>query len=285
MLTETQRNIIAHECGAIASVTLLAEGHNAYAYRIHTHQSEDLVAKVSTDGGDLSLEAWMLTYLADHSNLPVPSVLYAEPSWFLMHYVPASGLLSASGEEEGAELLAALHRVHADQFGLERDTLIGPLHQPNMPCDDWREFFSKHRLIYMAEQAHQEGALSVSTLKKCYELAERIGEYLDENVLPSLIHGDVWGGNVLTCEGRISGFIDPAIYYADPEIELAFITMFQTFSDAFFRRYHDIKPIHDGFWELRRDLYLLYPLLVHVRIYRSAHYHRQVDAILRRMVG
>ncbi len=63
--------------------------------------------------------------------------------------------------------------------------------------------------------------------------------------------------------GRISAFLDPAIYHADPEIELAFISLFNSFGDAFMRRYAEIRPIREGFFETRRDLYNLYPLLVH----------------------
>ena len=66
---------------------------------------------------------------------------------------------------------------------------------------------------------------------------------------------------------HITGFLDPAIYYGHPEIELAFITLFNTFGEAFFHRYHALRPIAPGFFEQRRDLYNLYPLLVHVRLF------------------
>ena len=62
---------------------------------------------------------------------------------------------------------------------------------------------------------------------------------------------------------RITAFLDPAIYFADPEIELAFISLFDSFGRPFLDRYQEIRPIRDGFFEVRRDLYNLYPLLVH----------------------
>ena len=77
----------------------------------------------------------------------------------------------------------------------------------------------------------------------------------------------MWGGNVLVKGGRIAGFVDPAIYYADPEIELAFSTLFSTFGDAFFARYAELRPLRPGFFEERCDIYNLYPLLVHVRLF------------------
>ncbi|KPK03492.1 MAG: hypothetical protein AMJ56_19040, partial [Anaerolineae bacterium SG8_19] len=64
-------------------------------------------------------------------------------------------------------------------------------------------------------------------------------------------HGDAWAGNILANGDEITGFLDPAIYFADPEIELAFTSLFGTFGDAFFHRYREIRPIKPGFMELR----------------------------------
>ena len=80
---------------------------------------------------------------------------------------------------------------------------------------------------------------------------------------------------------RITAFLDPAIYHADPEIELAFISLFNSFGDAFFERYAEIRPISDGFFEARRDLYSLYPLLVHVYFFGGG-YLDSVRSVLTR---
>ena len=91
----------------------------------------------------------------------------------------------------------------------------------------------------------------------------------------------MWGGNVLVREGRIAGFVDPAIYYADAEIELAFSTLFSTFGEPFFARYGEIRPMRPGFFEQRRDIYNLYPLLVHTRLF-GGHYAGAVKRTLKR---
>jgi fructosamine-3-kinase len=91
----------------------------------------------------------------------------------------------------------------------------------------------------------------------------------------------MWGGNVLAQKGQITGFVDPAIYYADAEIELAFSTLFSTFGDDFFSRYQEHRPLAPGFFEERRDIYNLYPLLVHVCLFGGS-YVNSVDAILKR---
>jgi len=106
-----------------------------------------------------------------------------------------------------------------------------------------------------------------------------LGRGIPEPARPSLIHGDIWAGNVLSVNDHISGFIYPAIYYADPEIGLAFTTLFSTFGDAFFSRYHELRPIRPGFFEERCDIYNLYPLLVHVRLFGGS-YVASVDRML-----
>jgi fructosamine-3-kinase len=102
-------------------------------------------------------------------------------------------------------------------------------------------------------------------------LAERLGTYLAEPRHPSLLHGDLWTGNVLVRGQRIAGFVDPAIYCGHPEIELAFTTMFGKFGPAFFEAYEALLPLEPGFHELRSALYKLYPTLVHVRLFGSAY--------------
>ena len=221
---------------------------------------------VKAGGAELDLEGWMLTYLADHSILPVPKVLHAEDDLLVMSHVETAGGITVQAEEDAADHLAQLHGVTGTAFGLERDTLIGGLPQPNRPSERWVDFFAEHRLMHMGREAHTAGRLPAATLNRIETLCEQLGRWISEPPAPSLIHGNMWTGNVLCNNGRIAGFIDPAIYYADPEIELAFATLFGTFGDPFFKRYREHRPLAPGFFEQRRDLYNLYPLLVHVRL-------------------
>ncbi len=230
-----------------------------------------IVAKSGDKGSHLDLEGFMLRYLSETGGLAVPDVLYAGDELLLMSLLESSGGLTPGAETEAADLLAALHDVGAERFGFARATVIGGLHQPNGESENWVEFFRDQRLLYMAAQALDAGRLPGDLMKRVETLAGRLGDWLDSSATPSLIHGDLWGGNVLCNRGRISGFIDPAIYYADAEIELAFSTLFGTFGDAFFDRYRDHRPIKPGFFEERLDLYNLYPLLVHVRLFGGSY--------------
>jgi fructosamine-3-kinase len=251
-------------------------------YKVELDDGTTLVAKVDPGGAShLERETYMLRYLRENSELPVPEVYHGSNTLLLMEFVEGSSRFSVGAERHAAELLSALHDITADAYGHEQDTLIGSLDQPNPWTGSWIEFFREHRLLYMARVAHEAGRLPAEDLERVERLAERLDEYLEEPEQPSLIHGDVWSANVLAKGDRITAFLDPAIYNADPEIELSFISLFNSFGDAFFERYGELRPIRPGFFERRRDLYNLYPLLVHVYFFGGG-YLSSVQSALRR---
>ena len=250
----------------------LSSGHNARLSIVDVADGRVLVAKEATaPNAKLDIEGRMLRYLAEHSELPVPHVWHNSADLLMMDHLPDDGRMTPKAEQQAAEALAALHQVQGKQFGLDWDTLIGPLHQPNSPSSSWVEFFAQQRLWHMAKAAHDEGKLPADLLHKLEAFLPQLPHLLSEPKFPALIHGDAWQGNVLCGANGLSGFIDPAIYYGHPEVELAFTTLFGTFSERFYHHYDAHNPIADGFWEIRKDVYNLYPLLVHVRLYGSSY--------------
>lgn len=233
-------------------------------------------------GGDLALEGWMLGYLRTRSALPLPAVLESTADHLLLDHVGhRPGAPSRAAEIDAARALAALHAVTAPGFGLERDTLIGPLPQANGWMDSWRDFFRERRLLAMAERVAAGGRLPAAHHNRIERLAGRLDRLLEEPARPALLHGDVWSGNVLFAETAVAAFLDPAISFGHPEIELAFTMLFGPFGEAFYRTYDEIAGIAPGFFEARADLYNLYPLLVHVHLFGQG-YLAPIDATLRR---
>lgn len=260
----------------------LGGGCVSAVYRVRTADGRRVVAKFDETGqAGLTVEAEMLRYLAANTQLPVPTVHHASAALLVMAHLPGESRFSPGAERHAAELLAALHRHTAPAYGFDHDTLIGGLRQPNDRSASWLVFFRDRRLLHMAGEATQVGRLPSDIAGRVEAFAARLGDWLQEPERPSLIHGDVWTTNVLANGDQITAFLDPAIYYAHNEIELAFTTLFHTFSRDFYARYAELNPITPGFFEERKDIYNLYPLLVHVRLFGGS-YVASVDQVLRK---
>src|SRR5690606_36504268 len=213
----------------------LSGGCIADVYRVDFASGDPLVAKAGDGSGpSLTIEAFMLRYLREHSSLPVPEVVYDSDTLLLMTFLPGDSHFNARAQAHAAELIAALHEVRGEAFGFERDTLIGSLRQPNPPAQRWLPCFREQRLLYMTQVAVEAGQLSPEIARRLERFAADLERWLIEPPYPALIHGDLWTTNILAQDGRITGFLDPAIYYAHPEIELAFSTLFNTFDATFF---------------------------------------------------
>ncbi|MDX1413008.1 MAG: fructosamine kinase family protein [Candidatus Promineifilaceae bacterium] len=266
----------------VIQITPLSGGCVGQVYCVVLENGLKIVAKSDDrDTAVLDLEGYMLTFLADNSDLPVPTVLHSSEKLLLMSFMSGESRFSRGAQEHAAELLSSLHKISAPAFGFGRDTLIGGLPQPNPWSDLWLDFFRDQRLIYMANEGVRTGRLPEEIFIRLQRFCERLDRWIEEPESPGLIHGDVWTANVLAEKDLVVGFIDPAIYFADPEIELAFTTLFGTFSTSFFDRYQELTPIRPGFFEERREIYNLYPLLVHVRLFGDS-YVNGIDSTLRR---
>ncbi|MXV64248.1 phosphotransferase [Natronorubrum sp. JWXQ-INN-674] len=263
-----------------AEVTELEGGQIGAVYRIDRADGPPVVAKV--DETPLEVEAFMLRTLARESELPVPDVLFADSDLMILEYVEGSTDHGPAAARDAADRLAALHGERADAFGFKRDTLTGPVRQPNPWTDSWIDFYREHRLEHLTRVAVESGALPSSLAERVAAVGDALEALLDEPDAPSLIHGDIWTTNILSRDGEVTAFLDPATYYGHPEIELAYIDWTGTFGDAFFDRYETHHAVDAGFFDRRRYVYRLYPLLVHVHLF-GGRYVADLEATLDRL--
>lgn len=262
-------------------LTTLAGASTGAVMRADFADGTRLVIKTGADS--LALERRMLADLARDCDVPLPRVVHGDDSILLLEYLDHEpGIPGPAAQRHAGRLLAGLHRVARPAIGYPYDTVIGKLHQPNPTYERWLPFFAEQRLGHMTREGVREGSVSPELAARIDLLAGRLDRYLDEPDRPSLLHGDLWTGNLLHKGDRIVGLIDPAIYWGHPEIELAYMTLFDTVTKDFFAAYRALRPIDEGFFDLRRDIYNIYPLLVHVR-YWDAAYSRPIDATLRRL--
>lgn len=161
--------------------------------------------------------------------------------------------------------LAALHRNTNDSFGLAFNNYIGSLEQHNEPNPSWVNFFIEKRLNTQAGLAYYNDLISKEVYDKFQKFYKLLPDLLPDES-PALLHGDLWSGNVIADNTGDPCLIDPAVYYGNREIELAFTTLFEGFDNRFYEAYHESFPLQPRFEE-RVPIYNIYPLMVHVNIF------------------
>jgi len=199
--------------------------------------------------------------------------------------------LSGEGVESDAgcqarlgEGLAMQHRVSAARCGWHRDNTIGATPQQNAEDADWVRFFQQRRLGYQLDLAARNG-LEPAIVERGRELCARCGAFFSSyRPRPSLLHGDLWGGNA----GRLAAtgepvVYDPAVYYGDRETDLAMTRLFGGFGPAFYAAYQSAWPL-DQAAGTRRTLYNLYHVLNHYNLFGGA-YGRQAAGMIDRLLA
>jgi fructosamine-3-kinase len=252
----------------VEAATDLDGGEVGRVRRLDLADGRALVAK--TGPTPLSVEGRMLRYLADHTDLPVPTVHHAADDLLLLAFVPGGGTVTASVERDAAERLAALHGATAEAYGFPFDTLSGRLAQPNPWTGSWVEFFREHRLLHVARAGRESGRLPADLHDRVRALAGNLDALLVEPAAPALVHGDVWRGNLVVRDGAVAAFLDPACYYGHREVELAYVEWTGTFGSAFRERYRELRPPADGA-AVRRPVYELLPVLEHVEHFGASY--------------
>lgn len=215
--------------------------------------------------------------------LHVPGVLATgeteEGTGFLIQEFVAEGRSKTNSAENFGRALAELHRHHNKQYGLDHDNYIGRLPQSNSWHESWIDFFVEERMVPQLQMATDSGKLGTDTVRRFESMYRKLPELFPDEP-PSLLHGDLWGGNYFYDEKGNATIYDPAVYYGHREIELAFTHLFGGFSNTFYEAYKRNYALENGFQQ-RKDIYNLYPLLVHTNLFGGS-YARQVEGIVKR---
>lgn len=212
-------------------------------------------------------EAGMLKAIAQ-AGVPVPAVLGGDEATLVIAYLSTEGGVSSAWTDLGA-VLSCLHVTTGTRYGWHDDHAFGTLPIVNAWNDKWPDFWARNRLL--DHLPHLSGDLARRIGRLALELPER----LPSNPRPVLLHGDLWGGNVLVTGGTVIGLIDPASCFGHAEVDLAMLTLFDSPGAAFRDAYGPFEP---GFQE-RLPIYRLWPALVHFRLF-GAGYRSMVETCL-----
>jgi len=186
---------------------------------------------------------------------------------------------SQSSQDMGRKLAQMHKKSLGKRFGWDINNTIGSTPQINTWTENWVEFFTKHRLGYQFQLAKRRGG----SFPQADELLNAIPELLaGHEVQPSLVHGDLWGGNAGFIDNGEPVIFDPATYYGDREVDIAMTEVFGGFPAAFYQGYNEVFPLNYGY-EKRKNLYNLYHILNHFNLFGGG-YGSQANGMIARIL-
>ncbi len=255
--------------GGIARRRSVGTGHMSRTEVLELADGRALFVKQAVGPERARAEAEGLRTIARATGPRVPEV-YAVGSgtrgFLIMEYIPPGRRTAEAPRRLGAQLA----RMHAERrerrFGFERDNYIGSMPQHNGWLEGWTEFFAQRRLLPQVRWAAEAGLADRSLVSRVERICGRLPELIAEPEHPSLLHGDLWGGNVIYCENGEGVLIDPAVYYGHRETDLAMTELFGGFDREFYEGYEEVYPLDPGYRE-RVELYNLYHMLNHLNIF------------------
>jgi protein-ribulosamine 3-kinase len=278
------RTAVGRELGsAVQDSAAVSGGCISDAYRCRLADGRAVFVKAARAGAAADMfaqEALGLRRIEETATVRVPRVLGVAPEWLALEWLEPRGQDVVAWQRLGEEL-AALHAVRDDRPGWESDNYIGSLPQRNEPSATWAEFWRDRRLApQLSSAAERLGARMTRDFDPLMSaLDERLAAAQQECC--SLLHGDLWHGNVHFTDGR-AALIDPACSQGHREVDLAMAALFGGFDVRFTDAYCATWPLLPGAAE-RMPIYQLYYLLVHVNLF-GGDYVAQTRAALRRVL-
>jgi fructosamine-3-kinase len=223
---------------------------------------------VAKGGAAIAVEAAMLRELAN-AGVPVPLVEGEVDGVLLLEHIANDGVFSARAWAAIGTALRALHDRVGTSYGWPVDYQIGTVALENRESGNWPEFWGEQRLAPTAS------ILDRPWRERVANLLPRLEAILPASPRASLLHGDLWTGNILVREGTLAALIDPASYYGHAEVDLAMLSLFEALPPEFGEAYGPLEP---G-WEARRGVYQLFPALMHLRLFGQS-YSAMTDRLL-----
>lgn len=287
-ISDIVRGLFGKEDG-LAGVRRVAGGDINESFLVSLTDGRRFFMKENTqnNAGFFQAEQKGLAAIRRTGVIQVPKVLDSGVlegrSYLILEYLEAAPKKADYWECFGRQL-ASMHKTDtlewtpAGKYGFTEDNYIGAGEQDNTIEKNWIDFFRQHRLEAQFQRASRY--FETADHKAMLRLLEHLDDYLLEPEHPSLLHGDLWGGNFVTGPDGYAWLIDPAVYVGHAEADLAMTELFGGFSPAFYGSYMQCNPLEPGYPD-RRDLYNLYHLLNHLNLFGMS-YYSAVTRILRR---
>ena len=243
----------------------LSSAFGSFCEKIQLNDNQEFVVKGSIKRKNIYdsifYEGKSLDFMNKYFPDFFPKVYYLNNNIFVMEYINHNKIKNSNSEKDFAIKIAKIHKLKNDKFGFGFDTPIGGLRQPSSFEKSWVNFYANNRLGMIFEIINATHPMPKKINNGIENILKNINNLIPNNPKPSLIHGDLWDGNILFHNGKLLGLIDPGIHYAHSEMELAYLNWFKYVSKFFFDYYSDFIKIDKSFFKYQEVYQLYYSLL------------------------
>lgn len=285
ILSQKNKSELESELGQkISSLKSLSGGCISDAFRLTLENNFSLFLKFNSEvKNDMFIkEANGLKEIKKSNTIRVPSVIKATNEFILLEFIEP-GKQKKNFFEDFGRMFASMHKFSNEHFGFYENNFIGSNEQDNIADDEeknnWVKFYFNKRILFQVELAEKLGNSTSELRESVSALENKMEEIIGStNDKPSLLHGDLWGGNYMVDENGNACLIDPAVYYGNREADLAMTKLFGGFNSEFYSSYNETFPLADGY-EYRENIYKLYHVLNHLNLFGRGYYSQALGLI------
>ena len=256
----------------ILEYNILSDSFGINCLKIETEDKERYIVKYyykKEDGFNaIKSEDDNILFLNSHKYNFFPKIINNNNKFLIMSFIDNNNDLPIKTNDDLLSAIISLHSKRSNNYGFNFDTQIGGLKQSNSNSKNWVEFYRDKRLHYIFDLINKNQPMDKTINTKLELLLKKIHNFIPNKPKPSLLHGDLWEGNILFKNKKFSGFIDPGSFYGHNELEVSYLRWFNPkFIDRnFLDKYNDHISI-DKYFVNYEPIYQLYYSLLNVYLW------------------
>ena len=246
---------------------LLSDSFGINCLKIITNDSKEFIVKYYYKNNDkfnaIKSEKDNLIFFNKKKFNYFPNVINYNNRFLIMSFISNNDDQPEKTNVDLLNSIISIHSIKNQDYGFDFDTQIGGLKQINSKSESWKEFYTDKRLSYIFDLVNKNKPMDKSINTKIDLLIKKMDNFIPTNPRPSLLHGDLWEGNILFKNKKFVGFIDPGSFYGHNELEVSYLRWFNPkFIDSnFLNRYNDHIKVDKYYLEYEPVYQLYYSLL------------------------